>query len=76
MANSKLIAGLVGPLLAAIGIAMLINRDLIPAIIGEAAHNDALVFLTGLLTLPAAVAIVRVHNLCAFLSFKACGPQS
>jgi hypothetical protein len=63
MTNSKLIAGLVGPLLAAIGIAMLINRNLIPAVIGEAAHNDALVFLSGLLALLAGVAIVRVHNL-------------
>lgn len=62
MANSKLIAGLTGPMLAAIGVAMIINRNLIPSLIGEAAHNEALVFLTGLLTLLAGIAIVRVHN--------------
>jgi hypothetical protein len=49
MANSKLIAGLVGPLLADAGFAMLVNRSLVPAIIGEVAYNDALVFLTGAL---------------------------
>src|SRR5262249_50727646 len=63
LAKSNPIAGLVGPLLAALGLAALVNRNLIPAVIGEAAHNDALVFLTGLLTLLAGVAIVRVHNL-------------
>jgi uncharacterized membrane protein YhaH (DUF805 family) len=62
MTHSKQIAGLVGPMLAAIGIAMLINRSLIPAMIGEAAHNYALIFLSGLLTLLAGLAIVRAHN--------------
>jgi hypothetical protein len=62
MAHSKQIAGLVGPMLAAIGIAMLINRGLIPPMIEEAAHNYALIFLSGLLTLLAGLAIVRAHN--------------
>jgi hypothetical protein len=62
MAHSKLIAGLVGPLLAAIGVAMLINRNLFPAMIGELAHNTGLIFLSGLLVLLAGLAIVRVHN--------------
>jgi uncharacterized protein YjeT (DUF2065 family) len=62
MAQSKLIAGLIGPLLAAMGVAMLINRSLFPTMIGEIAHNYALIFLSGLLVLLAGVAIVRVHN--------------
>jgi hypothetical protein len=62
MAYSKLIAGLMGPLLAAIGVAMLINRNLFPSMIGEVAHNYALIFLSGLLILLAGIAIVRVHN--------------
>ena len=62
MAHSKLIAGLVGPLLAAMGVAMLINRSLFPTLIGELAHNTGLIFLSGLLVLLAGVAIVRVHN--------------
>jgi len=62
MAHSKQIAGLIGPLLAAIGVAVLINRSLIPTMIGELAHNYGLVFLSGLLILLAGLAIVRVHN--------------
>jgi hypothetical protein len=62
MAHSKTIAALMGPLLAAMGVAMLINRNLFPNIIGEVAHNYALIFLSGLLTLLAGIAIVRVHN--------------
>jgi uncharacterized protein YjeT (DUF2065 family) len=62
MAHSKLIAGLIGPLLAAMGVAMLINRNLFPSMIGEVAHNYALIFLSGLLILLAGLAIVRVHN--------------
>jgi hypothetical protein len=62
MAHSKTIAALMGPLLAAMGVAMLINRNLLPTIVGEVAHNYALIFLSGILTLLAGVAIVRVHN--------------
>jgi hypothetical protein len=62
MAHSKLIAALMGPLLAAMGVAMLINRNLFPPMIGEVAHNYALIFLSGILTLLAGLAIVRVHN--------------
>ena len=49
MAHSKLIAGLVGPLLVVIGIAMLINHQLFPTMIGEIAHNIGLIFLSGIL---------------------------
>jgi hypothetical protein len=62
MTHSKTIAALMGPLLAAMGVAMLINRNLFPAMIGEVAHNYALIFLSGLLILVAGLAIVRVHN--------------
>ena len=62
MAHSKTIAALMGPLLAAMGVAMLINRNLLPPMIGDIAHNYALIFLSGVLTLLAGVAIVRVHN--------------
>jgi hypothetical protein len=62
MAHSKTIAALMGPLLAAMGVAMLINRNLFPTIMGEVAHNYALIFLSGILTLLAGLAIVRIHN--------------
>lgn len=63
MASTKMIAGLMGPLLAAIGAAMLFNRDLFPAMVGQLTQNYGLVFIAGMLALVAGVAIVRVHNI-------------
>ena len=62
MAHSKLIAGFIGPLLAAMGLAMLVNRDLFPAMIGQLAQSYGLIFLSGILSLLGGIAIVRVHN--------------
>ena len=44
------------------GVAMLLNRDLFPAMVGQIAQNYGLIFLSGILSLLAGVAIVRVHN--------------
>ncbi|NJO24288.1 MAG: hypothetical protein HC868_16945 [Sphingomonadales bacterium] len=63
MAYSKLIAGLMGPVLAAMGVALLVNRGLFPAMIGQIADSYALIFLSGILSLLAGIAIVRVHNI-------------
>lgn len=63
MAPTKMIAGLMGPLLAAIGAAMLFNRDLFPAMVSQLTQNYGLVFVAGMLALVAGVAIVRVHNI-------------
>ena len=60
--HSKLIAGFMGPVLAAMGVALLINRGLFPAMIGQIADSYALIFLSGILSLLAGIAIVRVHN--------------
>jgi uncharacterized protein YjeT (DUF2065 family) len=62
MAYSKLIAGLMGPVLAAMGVALLVNRGLFPAMIGQIADSYAIIFLSGILSLLAGIAIVRVHN--------------
>jgi len=62
MAPTKLIAGLIGPVMAAIGIAMLLNRQAFPEMITQVAQNYAIIFLSGALSLLAGVAIVRVHN--------------
>ena len=62
MAHSKLIAGLIGPVLAAMGIAMLVNRELFPIIIDQISHDYGLIVLSGILSLLAGIAIVRVHN--------------
>jgi hypothetical protein len=62
MAHSKLIAGFIGPLLAALGCAMLVNREIFPVIIDQISHDYGLIVLSGMLTLLAGIAIVRVHN--------------
>ena len=62
MAYSKLIAGLIGPLLAALGCAMLVNREMFPVIIDQISHDYGLIVLSGILSLLAGIAIVRVHN--------------
>ena len=62
MAPTKLITGLIGPLMAAMGIAMLLNRQAFPEMVSQLAQNYAIIFLSGALSLLAGVAIVRVHN--------------
>ena len=62
MAPTRLIAGLTGPLMVAMGIAMLLNRQMFPEMITQVAQNYAIIFLSGALSLLAGVAIVRVHN--------------
>jgi hypothetical protein len=60
--HSKLIGGMMGPVLGAMGVALLLNRGLFPAMIGQIADSYALIFLSGMLSLVAGIAIVRVHN--------------
>ena len=62
MAHSKLIAGFIGPLLAALGVAVLLNRDLFPRMAGELAQDHGLIILSGMIMLVAGIAIVRIHN--------------
>ena len=62
MAYSKLIAGFIGPLLVALGCAMLVNREIFPVIIDQISHDYGLIVLSGILLLLAGIAIVRVHN--------------
>ena len=63
MTHSKLIAGLIGPVLAAMGIAMLVNHSTFPTMIGQLAQDQGLIFLSGILSLLGGIAIVRVHNI-------------
>jgi hypothetical protein len=62
MASSRWIAGLIGPLLAALGVTMLVNRDLLPEMAAQVAREPGLILLSGILLLLAGLAIVRVHN--------------
>jgi hypothetical protein len=49
--------------LAAIGIAMLVNRNHFPAMIDKMVQDQGLIFLSGILVLLGGLVIVRVHNL-------------
>jgi uncharacterized protein YjeT (DUF2065 family) len=62
MTQSKLIAGLIGPVMVAMGVAVLLNRNFFPALMGQMARDVGLIFLSGVLLLLAGIAIVRVHN--------------
>ena len=60
--RSKFIAGIVGPFLIAVSAALLVNYDHIAELMDQFAKNWALVFLAGMMSLVAGLAIVRTHN--------------
>jgi hypothetical protein len=60
---SKTIAGLMGPTLLAMGIAMLVNLGSFSVMVEQVSHDIALIFISGVLLLVAGLAIVRAHNL-------------
>ncbi|MBX9592175.1 MAG: hypothetical protein K2X43_23020 [Hyphomonadaceae bacterium] len=45
------------------GIAMLVNRELFPTIMDQISHDYGLIFVSGMLSLLAGIAIVRAHNI-------------
>jgi hypothetical protein len=62
MANSKTIAGLIGPTLIALAAATLINLGSISTLVESVSHDPALVMVSGVLSFVAGLAVVRVHN--------------
>lgn len=66
MTTSKMIAGLMGPTLAAIALAMLFKFDSIPELAEQVSRDPALIFLSGVLLFVAGLAIVRTHNIWTF----------
>jgi hypothetical protein len=62
MPTSKMIAGLIGPTLVALGAALLLNLGSIPVLVESVSRDPALVLVSGILTFVAGLAIVRVHN--------------
>ena len=63
MSTSTFLARLIGPLFVAIGLGMLVNQDVFQTMAGEFLRSHALIYLSGLLTLVAGLAIVNTHNL-------------
>jgi hypothetical protein len=62
MSNSIFIARLIGPVMLVIGIAVLANQRAFREMSEEFLGSRALMFLSGLLIMPAGLAIVLTHN--------------
>jgi hypothetical protein len=63
MTTSKYIARLMGPVLLAMGLGMLIENETMRVLAQEFLTNRGLIYLSGILTLLAGLAIVNAHNL-------------
>jgi len=62
VSTSIFLAKLIGPLALVLGLGVLLNRDAVRAVLNEFIHNRAILFLAGLITFPAGLAIVLTHN--------------
>ena len=62
MATSVFLAKLLGPFFAVVGISVIMNAEAFRGIVKEFLKSPALIFLSGLLTLPVGIAIVLTHN--------------
>jgi hypothetical protein len=62
MNTSIFLARLTGPFAFLLGAALLINRDRFRALANEFLASPALIFLSGVVTFPAGLAIVLTHN--------------
>lgn len=63
MQRSIYLAKLIGPVLLAIGLGVLFNTAVFRVLAGQFLNNYALIFISGLLTLTAGLALVLAHNL-------------
>ncbi|MBX9773511.1 MAG: hypothetical protein K2Y71_03770 [Xanthobacteraceae bacterium] len=62
MANSIFLAKLIGPLLLAVGIGIFVNGAVYRMLADEFLRSRALIYLSGVLTMTAGLAIVLTHN--------------
>jgi hypothetical protein len=62
VAASIFLAKLIGPVALVLGIGILVNRSAMRAVLDEFIRNRALVFIAGLITMPAGLAVVLMHN--------------
>ena len=65
MGTSIFLTKLIGPVCLVIGLALLINGAAFRTLAGEFLDSPALMFLSGVITLPAGLAIVLTHNVWA-----------
>jgi hypothetical protein len=62
MTTSIFLARLMGPVFLVVGAALLVNGVVLRALTQEFLNSYALIFLSGLITLPAGLAVVLTHN--------------
>ena len=62
MPAAILIARLIGPLFAALGLGLLLNSTFYAAAVGEGAHSPVLIAIAGMATLVAGLAILNAHR--------------
>jgi hypothetical protein len=62
MAQSIFLAKLIGPFFALVGLSVLVNAAAFRGIAAEFVNSPGLIFLSGILTLPAGLAILLTHN--------------
>ena len=65
MNTSIFLAKLIGPFALALGIGVLVNRANMRSVLDEFIRNRALMFIAGVITMPAGLAIVLTHNVWA-----------
>ena len=65
MATSIFLAELIGPVCLVIGLALLINGEGFRALLFEFLDSPALIFISGIITMVAGLAIVVTHNVWA-----------
>ena len=65
MQTSTFLAKLIGPVMLVLGAALLINAREFRAVMDDFIRNPTFAFLTGLMALPAGLAIVLTHNVWA-----------
>jgi len=62
LGNSTFLAQLIGPLALALGLGVLFNRVQVRGVLDEFIRNPAVMFLAGMISFPAGLAVVLVHN--------------
>jgi hypothetical protein len=62
MANSVFLARLIGPVMLAVGIGILVNGEVYRVLADEALRSRALIYMSGLLTMTAGMAVILTHN--------------
>jgi uncharacterized membrane protein len=62
MGNSVFLARLIGPLMLAVGIGIFVNGPIYRMLADEFLRSRALIYLSGLLTMTAGLALILTHN--------------